>query len=295
MSLVMQLLINGLIAGAIYALVASGFSLIYSTNKFIHFAHGSVVAFAGYILFLFFAKLNFNFYVSVLITIILAALLGIAMNMLVYRELRSRKASNIIILISSFALLILIESLILISFGADVKTIGYIPVSQGIDFLGAIITPLQIFIIIVSIVLLIGLFFLMKMSKIGKAMRAVSDNKDVAAIVGISPEKIYNWSFALGSAIAGIAGILVALEQNLEPAMGTGLIIKGFTAAIIGGIGSVPGAILGAFLLGLAENFGIWFLPSGYKDAIAFVLLFIFLLIRPNGILGIKRGGGKEK
>ena len=125
-----------------------------------------------------------------------------------------------------------------------------------------------------SFVLLALLFLFMKKTKIGKAMRAVSDNKDVAEILGISSEKIYNWSFIIGSAIAGIAGILISLEQSLEPTMGTGLIIKGFTAAIIGGIGSIPGAILGAFLLGFAENFGIWYLPSGYKDAIAFVLLF---------------------
>ena len=120
-------------------------------------------------------------------------------------------------------------------------------------------------------------------------MRAVSDNKDAAEIVGISPEKIYAWSFIIGSAIAGIAGILVGLEQNLEPTMGTNLMIKGFTGAIIGGIGSVHGAILGSFLLGIVENFGIWFLPSGYKDAITFTILLIFLLFRPYGILGVKQ------
>jgi branched-chain amino acid transport system permease protein len=129
----------------------------------------------------------------------------------------------------------------------------------------------------------------MKKTKLGKAMRAVSDNKDVAEVLGISAEKIYSWSFIIGSIIAGIAGILVGLEQNLEPTMGTKLMIKGFTGAVIGGIDSVPGSILGSFLLGLAENFGIWFLPSGYKDAIAFIILFIFLLFRPQGILGIKK------
>jgi branched-subunit amino acid ABC-type transport system permease component len=129
----------------------------------------------------------------------------------------------------------------------------------------------------------------MKKSKIGKAMRAVSDNKDVAEIVGISSERIYNWSFIIGSAIAGIGGILVGLEQNLQPTMGTNLMIKGFTAAIIGGIGSPFGAVLGSYLLGFSENFGIWYLPSGYKDAIAFVILFIFLLFRPQGILGKKK------
>ena len=129
----------------------------------------------------------------------------------------------------------------------------------------------------------------MKKTRIGKAMRAVADNKDMAEVIGISSEKIYSVVFMVGSAVAGIAAILVGLEQNLEPTMGTNLMIKGFTAAIIGGIGSVPGAILGSYLLGFAENFGIWFLPSGYKDAIAFIILFIFLLFRHQGILGIKK------
>lgn len=283
-----QLLINGLIAGAIYALVASGFSLIYSICKFVHFAHGAVIAVAAYILYALFSLLGMNFWLAVILTIILISIFGSVMN-LIYKQLRKRKASNVILLIASFALLILIESLILLFFGADVKTIGFIKIAKGIEILGAIITPLQIFIVISSFILFALLFFLMKRTKIGKAMRAVSDNKDVAEIVGISSERIYMWTFIIGSAIAGIGGILIALEQNLEPMMGTNLIIKGFTAAIIGGIGNVPGAILGAFLLGFAENFGIWFLPSGYKNAIAFGILLIFLLFRPQGILGIRK------
>jgi branched-chain amino acid transport system permease protein len=284
-----QLLINGLIAGAIYALVASGFSLIYSICKFVHFAHGVVITLSGYFLYFLFSKLGLNFWLSVILSIIFASLLGFLTDKVVYKELRKRKASNTILLMASVALLIFFESLILLLFGADVKTIGYIKISKGIEIFNAIITPLQIVIIIVSIILLILLFLFMKKTKLGKAMRAVADNKDVAEVVGISAEKIYSWSFIIGSLIAGIAGILVGLEQNLEPTMGTNLMIKGFTAAIIGGIGSVPGSILGSFLLGLVENFGIWFLPSGYKDAIAFIILFIFLLFRPQGILGIKK------
>ncbi len=284
-----QLFINGLIAGAIYALVASGFSLIYSICKFVHFAHGVVIAFGAYILYLVFSLIGLDFWLAVIFAIFSAVAIGLLMNVTVYKPLRKRKASNTILLLASFALLILFESLILILFGADVKTIGFIEIAKGLEFLGAIITPLQIFIVVSSFILLILLFLFMKKTKIGKAMRAVADNRDVAEIVGISSEKIYNWSFVIGSAIAGIAGILVGLEQNLEPTMCTNFMIKGFTGAIIGGIGSVPGAILGSYLLGFAENFGIWFLPSGYKDAIAFAVLFIFLLFRPRGILGIKR------
>ena len=293
MLILTQLLINSLIAGAIYALVASGFSLIYSTNKFVHFAHGAVIVFSAYILYFLFSMLGLNFGFSVVLAIAFASLLGYGMNIAVYKQLRNRKASSVILLIASVALLILLESLTLLLFGADVKTIGFIKVSKGMEFLGAIITPLQVFIIFSSLILLVGLFLFMKKTKLGKAMRAVSDNKDVAEIVGISSEKIYSWSFIIGSAIAGIAGILISLEQNLEPTMGTNLMIKGFAAAIIGGTGSVYGAVLGAFLLGIVENFGIWYLPSGYKDTIAFGLLFIFLLFRPQGILGIKRRAEK--
>lgn len=284
-----QLFVNGLIAGAIYGLVASGFSLIYSTCKFVHFAHGVTIAAGSYFLYLGFAMIGLGFWPSVVFAIVLSAAFGFIMNFFVYRKFRQKKASAVILLIASFALLILVESLILLLFGADVKTIGYLKVAKGIEIFGAIITPLQIVIVITAFVLFGLLFFFMKKTKTGKAMRAVSDNKEMAEIVGISTEKIYNRVFIIGSAIAGVAGILVGLEQNLEPTMGTGLMIKGFTGAIIGGIGSVPGAILGAFLLGFSENFGIWFLPSGYKDAIAFAILFIFLIARPQGILGRRR------
>lgn len=269
-------------------MVAGGFSLIYSVCKFVHFAHGITIAAGAYFLYFLFSRCGLNFWLSVIGAVAFAVLFGLAMNALMYKRFRKRKASPVILLIASFALLILFESLILLLFGADVKTIGYLKIAKGIEVLGAIITPLQIVIVVVAFFLFCFLFFFMKKTKIGKAMRAVADNKEVAEVVGISAEKIYRWSFIIGSLIAGVAGILVGLEQNLEPTMGTGLMIKGFTGAVIGGIGSVPGAILGSFLLGFAENFGIWFLPSGYKDAIAFTILLIFLLVRPRGILGKK-------
>lgn len=289
MSIAIQLLINGLIAGAIYSLVASGFSLIYSINKFIHFAHGAVIAFSAYVLYFIFSVLGLNFGVAAVLTIILAALLGYGIERLIYRQLRKKKTSSLILLIASVGILTLLESLILLFFGADVKVIGLLKNSGGFSIFGAVITPLQMLIVILSPLLLVSLFLFMKKTKLGKAMRAVSDNKDVAEIIGISSENIYSWSFIIGSAIAGVAAILIGLEQNLEPGMGASLMIKGFAAAVIGGTGSVHGAVLGAYLLGIVENFGVWYLPSGYKDAIAFVLLLLFLLLRPQGILGIKR------
>lgn len=293
MSLLMQVIVNGLIAGAVYALVASGFSLIYSTCRFVHFAHGAVIAASAYFLYFLFSMLGLDFWLSCLLSIAFAACLGLAMDRAVYRVMRKRRASPTIMLLASFGLLIFFESLLLLLFGAETKTIGFIKIAKGVELLGAVITPLELAIIAVSLALLLLLFFFMKKTRTGKAMRAVADNKDVTEIVGISSEGIYGWSFAIGSALAGVAGILVGLEQNLVPSMGLWLMIRGFTGAVIGGIGSIPGAILGSFVLGLAENLGILFLPSGFKDAIAFTILFVFLLWKPNGILGIKRGISK--
>jgi len=284
-----QILVNGLIAGAIYALVAAGFSLIYSTTKFVHFAHGGVIALSAYMLYFFYSLLGLNFWLAAGLAIISGIIIGVGIDSLIYHPLRRRRASPVIILIASVAVLLILESLNLIFFGADVKSINYLDIGSGWTIGPIIITSLQIFIVISSLILLVLVFLFMKYSKIGKAMRAVADNKSVAEIVGISAERIYAWSFALGSMIAGFAAVLIALEQNIEPTMGTALMIKGFTASIIGGVESVAGGVLGAFLLGLAENFGIWWLPSSYKDAIAFVILFAFLLFRPEGMLGVKK------
>ncbi len=285
-----QLLANSLIIGSIYALVASGFSLIYGTNKFMHFAHGSTVVVASYLLYLFYNVLNTPFALACIVTLMLSAALGFGMFRLLYYPLQKKNSSNIVLLIASIGLLILLENLILLIAGADVKTIGLIPITKGMNILGAIITPLQVTIILISSILFVALWIFMKKTRIGRDIRAVADNKELAKIVGINDKRIADWSFIIGSFLAGIAGILIALEQNLEPSMGTNLMIKGFTGSVIGGITSVPGSLLGSYILGVAENFGIWYLPSGYKDAIAFVLLFIFLLFRPTGILGVNKG-----
>lgn len=289
-----QLLINGLIAGSIYALVASGFSLIYATNRFVHFAHGTTVTVSAYFLFALFSQLGIPFYVSAALTIVGAGALGWLMYVALYRPLKNRGSSNAILLVASIGLMILLENLMLLIFGADVKTLNFITVRKGIEIGGAVITPLQIVIIAVSVILLVSLWILTKRTKFGMTMRAVADHPELARISGINADKAAIQSFVLGSAIAGLAAILIALEQNIEPVMGTGLIIKGFTGAVIGGIGSLPGAILGSYILGLAENYGIWWLPSGYKDAIAFVLLFVFLLWRPTGILGLSKGAREQ-
>jgi branched-chain amino acid transport system permease protein len=285
-----QLLVNSLIMGSIYALVGCGFSLIYATNKFMHFGHGVSVAVSAYALLALFSFAGVPFYLACLLTIILASLFGLGMYKGIYSPLQKRNASNVVLLIASLAIMVFFEFLLQLIFGPDIQSIGYITVAKGIEIFGARITPLQIVIIMVSFALLGILYFFMKKTKLGRNMRAVADNKELASIIGINQKRLANISFMIGSALAGVAGILIGLEQNLQPLMGTQLMVKGFTGAIIGGVTSVPGAIVGSYLLGIAENYGIWFLPSGYKNAIAFGLLFIFLLFKPSGLFGLNKG-----
>ncbi len=290
MAIFTQLLVNSIIVGAIYALVASGFSLIYATNRFVHFAHGAVIIVAGYILYGFTQGLGIPISVSILLTLLLTSIFGFLQYKCIYLPLKKRNSSTIIMLIASVALMILFENLILLFAGSSVKTFSFITTQRGAETLGFLITPIQITIILTSLVIFTLLWILLKKTTLGKQLRAVADNPDLANITGISATKIASFSFFIGSAMAGLAGMLIAIEQNLEPFMGTRLIIKGFTAAIIGGINRVEGAILGALILGLTENFGIWFLPSGYKDAISFTLLIGFLIFKPTGVLGINKG-----
>ncbi len=183
---------------------------------------------------------------------------------------------------------IFIQNLLQLLYGAQILTLRTGPVKEGHHVLGAVITDVQILILVVCCVLFAGLWLFVQRTKLGKAMRAVSDDPIAAGVVGIYPEKIIFFSFAIGSMLAGVAGILISLETNIEPTMGMNAILKGIIASIIGGIGSIPGALFGGLFLGLAENLGIWKIQAGWKDCIAFAVLIIFLLLRPSGIFGVK-------
>ena len=288
-----QLIINGLIAGSIYTLIALGFAVIYRTVRFFHFAHGVVYATGAYLAYTFAISLGFNPILSFFLAVIVSAIAGVLIDWLVYKPLRKHKAPNLVFLMASFGMFILIQNLLQLIYGAQILTIRTGPVKEGRHFLGAIITDIQILILVVSVSLCVALWLFIQKTKLGKAMRAVADDPMAASIVGINPENIILAAFAIGSALAGAAGILISLETNIEPTMGMNAILKGIIASIIGGIGSIPGAMLGGLFLGLAENLGIWKISSGWKDCIAFVILIVFLLLRPGGIMGVKSGGEK--
>lgn len=280
-----QILINSLIAWSLYALVATWFSLNYTVAKFPNFAYGTMIVVSGYFLYIFYSVLHIHFAVSCWLVLLSSLLFGLIVHFLIWKPMRMRKVRTIMMIVVSLSLMIGLESGLQMIFGAGVKTIWFLTITKWHEILWGIITNLQIIILAVVAFLFILLRLFFKKTKFGKAIRALSDNQELSKIYWLQPEKIYAWTTILLSILACIGGILIALEQNLEPTMWVNLIIKWFTWAIMWNILSVPWSILWAFLLWLAENFGILYLPSGYKDAIAFVLLFLFLLIKPRGIL----------
>jgi branched-chain amino acid transport system permease protein len=294
--MIQQLILNGLIAGSIYALIALGFTVIYKTVRFFHFAHGVVYTAGAYVAYSVVSHWLsdvggqpgiVDWGIVSLAGMAGATIIGVLIDRLIYLPLRKLKAPNLVFLIASFGAFIFLQNLIQLIYGAQILTLRTGPVKEGHHLFGAVITDIQILILIVSILLLIILWIFVQKAKSGKAMRAVADDPVGASVVGIYPEKIIMVSFAIGSALAGAAGILISLETNIEPTMGFSAILKGIIASIIGGIGSIPGAMLGGFFLGIAENLGIWKIQAGWKDTIAFLILIIFLLLRPGGIAGI--------
>ncbi|MDP3048345.1 MAG: branched-chain amino acid ABC transporter permease [Thermodesulfovibrionales bacterium] len=205
-----------------------------------------------------------------------------------YFPLRKNNAPNLVFLIASFGIFIFIQNFLQLLYGAQILTLRTGPVVEGCQIFSAVITPIQILILSASIILFAILWLIVDKTKMGKAIRAVADDPIGASVSGIYPERVILYAFGIGSALAGMAGILISLETNIEPTMGLNAILKGIIASIIGGIGSIPGAVLGGLFLGIVENLGIWKIQAGWKDTIAFTVLIIFLLLRPEGILGKK-------
>lgn len=289
MAILVQILLNAVIAGAIYCLLAVGFTLIYSAARFFDLGFGAIAASAGYTVFYAYKGLDLPLVLSILIGIAVAGILGLIAELAIYRPLRARKSSNTVMLVASLGVMTVLQAALAMLFTSQFQTLTKDVASERVfQVFGGAITETQVLILITSIVVTFGLALLLKHSFFGKAVRAVADDEEVAKIVGINSTRILAYTFVIGSAIGGIAGIGTGFDTGLQPTMGLTLLLKGVVAAIIGGIGSIPGAALGAFLLALIENLGAWQFSGEWKDAIAFVVLIVFLLFRPQGILGKK-------
>jgi branched-chain amino acid transport system permease protein len=291
----LQQLINGLSLGAFYALIALGYTMVYGVLRFINFAHGDVFmigSFCGYYLtprliprFTGWSA-PFGPLVVLLLTMLICATLGIVIEKLAYRPLRSR--AKLTVLITAIGVSLFLEYAGQFVFGADPKAFPELIADRALENTGALtITTVQLTAFLVTLCLLVGLTLIVKRTRLGMAMRALSNNATAAALMGVNLDTVISFTFGLGSALAGAAGILYALSYpSIDPLMGILPGIKAFVAAVLGGIGNLPGAAVGGLILGVVETFVAGSAFSTYRDAIAFALLIIILLFRPAGLFG---------
>jgi branched-chain amino acid transport system permease protein len=285
----LQQLLNGLSLGAIYALIALGYTMVYGVLRFINFAHSDVFMVGAFIGYYAGRHLPENTLGGGLIVLTAAmigcALLGVTIERLAYRRLRGGPTLNV--LITAIGVSLLLESSGQVFFGAEPRTFPTVFPARDFAFGGLVISSNQLVVIAVALLLVVALQFIVFRTKIGTAMRAVALNPKAAQLVGINNDVVISFTFALGSALAGAGGILYALNYpSIDPLMGVMPGLKAFVAAVLGGIGNIPGAALGGLILGTVETFVGGSQFSTYKDAIAFGVLILILLFRPAGLLG---------
>ncbi|CAD0143183.1 branched-chain amino acid ABC transporter permease [Streptococcus thermophilus] len=280
-----QQLVNGIILGSIYALLALGYTMVYGIIKLINFAHGDIYMMGAFVGYYAINSLKMNFWIALMFSMIVCAILGVVIEFLAYRPLRN--STRISALITAIGVSFFLEYIMVYFVGADTRSF---PQSIKVHnyHLGSIsVTNVQLLILVVALVLMVALQLIVKKTKMGKAMRAVSVDSDAAELMGISVNNTISFTFALGSSLAGAAGVLIGLYYNsIEPLMGMTPGIKAFVAAVLGGIGIIPGAALGGFVIGILETLSTAIGLSSYRDAIVYGVLIVILLLRPAGILG---------
>lgn len=291
----LQQLINGLTVGSVYALIALGYSMVYGILELINFAHGEIYmlgAYLGIIFLAFFTAIGltaYNLPLALILTFVLSIIFcssyGFTIEKIAYKPLRN--APRLSPLISAIGVSIFLQNYVMLTQGATDKVFPALFGIAGFQFMSVRMTYLQLFIILSSIVLMIALRLFVRKTRMGKAMRAVAQDKTMASLVGINIDTIISLTFIIGSGLAAVAGLMVAMYYGLvNYSIGYIAGIKAFTAAVLGGIGSIRGAMFGGLLLGLVESLGGSYISSEYKDAYAFVILIIILLVKPGGLFG---------
>ncbi|MDF2593416.1 MAG: branched-chain amino acid transporter permease [Clostridia bacterium] len=282
-----QQFVNGVSLGSIYALIALGYTMVYGIIKLINFAHGDIYMIGAYIGFALTSFLHVGFFPALIISMLLCALLGVLIEKVAYKPVRN--STRIAALITAISVSLFLEYGMMYFVKAETRTFPELLPNKQISILNtsAVLDIKNIYIIFVTISLMLVLQYTIYKTKVGKSMRAVSLDRDAAQLMGIDMNKTISYTFAIGSALAGAAGVLVGTYYNsINPLMGVVPGLKAFVAAVIGGIGVIPGAVLGGFFLGMTETMVSAFGGSLYKDAVAFAILILVLLAKPNGLLG---------
>ncbi|MGM9557542.1 MAG: branched-chain amino acid ABC transporter permease [Oscillospiraceae bacterium] len=286
MSLFFSQLFNGLQTGSVFALVALGYSMVYGIILLLNFAHGDIIMVGAYTAFYAMTTFHLHPIFSVVLAILVSTALGVIIEKVAYTPLR--QAPRLSLLITAIGISFLLENGAQLLFGADTKSMDPI-ITGSVTFSGITISYAAMMTIVVSIVVMLLLTLLVQKTRLGKAMRAVSEDMGAAQLMGISLNKTISFTFAVGSALAGIGSILyLCAYPQASPTMGSMLGLKAFVAAVLGGIGSIPGAMIGGFAIGLLEALVSAVGLSVWKDGVVFAILIVVLLVRPTGILGRK-------
>ena len=281
----LQLIVYGIISGSILALGAIGLTLIYGILNFANFAHGDLMALGAYLALFFKVSLALPMWLAFILGMLCTALLGVCLERVWFRPLRQREARAAIMAISSLGLALILQNLIRMLWGPQVQYYSraiHFPFTVPVLQVRLNMQQVLIFGIALGLVILVSLF--LQRTKLGKAMRATSDNFTLALISGIDTERVVLWTWLLGAGLAAAGGILLGMSVRLQPIMGWDLLLPIFAATILGGIGSPYGAMAGALIIGLAEELSTPFIPTEYKPAVSLVLLVLVLLVRPRGL-----------
>lgn len=286
-----QQVINGLTLGSVYALIALGYTMVYGIIKLLNFAHGDIFMVGAFISYYLILSLGMNIFVAFLVTMALVAVIGVVIDQVAYKPLRS--SPRISALITAIGVSYLLRNGMIVLAGAETRAylqaFDNVPafVSQTFQIGNITIKTMQVILLVTTVALMIALQFIVQKTKMGKAMRAVSVDPEAAQLMGIDTNIVIAFTFVLGSALAGASGMLVGIYYNsISPMLGAGYGTKAFVAAVIGGIGFIPGAVLGGYLLGMTEVMITAYGNSMIRDAVVYIILIVILLLRPAGLLG---------
>ena len=282
----LQQVVNGVTIGVVYALIAIGLTLVFGILGVINFAHGDFYMIGAFLTYTLTVRLGLEYFLALALTIAGGAAVGLLAERLAVRPLKGRHMFTVVL--STLGLSIFLENGALLVWGPDPREIELAWGSRPLLIGGVVITFLRVAVLGTAAALIVALTWFIRRTTWGMAMRAVATNRDAAALMGIPVDRVYAITFAVGSALAGVAGGLLGAMFTIEPTMGEWAVVKAFSVVIMGGMGHVPGAVLGGIILGVAESLGAGFLPGGtsYKDGIGYAILILVLLYRPHGLFG---------
>lgn len=281
-----QLLLNAVVAGSTYSLVALGFSVIYSVCRFFHFTHAAVITCGAYLAWTFIFLVGLPPAVGIVLAVLCTALLGAILYGCFYHFLMLRQASPLVMLLASLGMYTVIQNAISLAYGDVYRTLSPNASFGSYPILGARITGVQVATLTANVLLYGAIGWALARTKPGRIARAVANDRELANTYGIDERLVFLVVFAVGSLLAGVAGILIAFDGSINPTMGFDALLMGVVAAIIGGVGSIPGSVAGGFFIGFIQAFGVWKLPTEWQGGIVFIVLLAFLVFRPNGFFG---------